>query len=74
MTVPKPTERVRNALNADYHGLFDGAGAVTWFRFSHRGGTYRTAKLLAGDREVEVSMSPKGRSVRVWVDGTEVRS
>lgn len=32
----------------------------------------RTHGFNAGDRRIQISISPKGRSIRIWVDGEEV--
>lgn len=67
-------KRVREALGAGYSPLMDGLAACCWFRYHRREAEpdSRAFKLYAGDRTVEVYVSPAGRSVRVWVDGQEV--
>lgn len=32
----------------------------------------RTHDFNAGDRRIQINISPKGKSIRVWVDGKEV--
>lgn len=45
----------------------------------HRGGHVRVLKVTVDldpaprKREVEISVSPTGRSARIWVDGKEIR-
>jgi|DEB0MinimDraft_6_1074348.scaffolds.fasta_scaffold02773_7 hypothetical protein len=43
---------------------------VRLFSFTHRGGTYHQTVIDVG-RKVEVTTSPTGRSVHVWVDGVK---
>lgn len=71
MTAPR-SERVANAIEAGYAPV--GPAAVSWFEYEARPGRgpHAQVNLVAGDRKVEVSVSPTGRSVRVWVDGEEV--
>lgn len=51
-------------------------GAVRWFTYEPRAGlgAYEVIDLDVGDRHVQVSVSPTGRSVRVFVDGTEAKA
>jgi len=70
----QPSFRVHRAIEkADWTPAADGLAALMWHRFEFRKGRgdYRTVHLLAGEREVQVSISPSGRSVRVFVDGVE---
>lgn len=71
----RASERVMMAvLEAGWDSACDGLAAVMWHRFEFRKGRgdHRTLHVLAGDREVQVGISPSGRSVRVFVDGEEV--
>jgi hypothetical protein len=71
---PKPSERVAKALATDqWDAVMDGLVAAHWFRFEHRPGRgpHRVLKMLVGERDIEVVVSPTGRSVRVYVDGNE---
>lgn len=69
----KPSDRVRSALAAGWYSACDGLAAVTWHRFQpdKRQGEYRTLTIRAGEREIQVSISPSGRSTRIYVDGRE---
>ena len=70
----KRSERVSRALEAGAADVLDGFGAVRWSRFNPRMGveSYLTLDLWVGERHVYVTVSPTGRSVRVFVDGVEV--
>ncbi len=71
---PKPSERVAQALATnEWDAILGGLGAIHWYRFEHRPGRgdYRTLTLIVGEREIQVGVSPTGRSVRVFVDGNE---
>lgn len=71
---PKPSERVAKAITTDqWDPVMDGLVAAHWFRFEHRPGRgpCRVLKMLVGQREIEVVVSPSGRSVRVFVDRKE---
>lgn len=71
---PKPSARVTKALaTGDWAEVLGGLGALYWYRFEHRPGRgdHRTLILVVGEREIQVGVSPSGRSVRVFVDGTE---
>lgn len=72
---PRASERVKSALHAGYYAACDGLAALSWFRFTPdpRQGQYHNLTMRAGDREVQVSVSPTGRKVRVFVDGQEVK-
>jgi hypothetical protein len=70
--LPVPSKAVTLALRAGYISLCSGAVAVSWLKFLSGRKVYRQAIMLAGDRRVEVSVSPAGRSVRIWVDGVEI--
>jgi hypothetical protein len=69
---PLRSEAVTLALRAGYISLCSGAVAVSWLKFLSGRKVYRQAIMLAGDRRVEVSVSPAGRSVRIWVDEVEI--
>lgn len=43
----------------------------TWLRWPLGDRWYRTLKLRWSGREVEITWSPQGRSVRVFVDGVQ---
>jgi hypothetical protein len=75
-TEPKPSKGVTSAIDADYTPLADGLAAIMWFTY-HTGrardhGPYRLINLRAGERRIEVCISPTGRSVQVYVDGEKV--
>ena len=72
----KPHERVRSALAAGWSSACDGLAATTWFTY-HSGRQrdrepYRVMNVRAGDRHVQISISPTGRSVQVYVDDSLV--
>lgn len=72
---PKPSAKVAKAITeADWDPICDGLAAAYWFKFETRPGRgpHRVLKVLAGEREVEVCISPTGQSVRVFVDHDEV--
>jgi hypothetical protein len=48
--------------------------ALADFAFEHRGGTYHQLNIQSEGRKIEVTVSPTGRSVRVFVDGVEART
>jgi hypothetical protein len=69
----KRSQRVADAIDAGFTPI-GVAAAVAAFRLQHRDrdpGPYHFVDLVAGDRKVQVSISPTGRSVRVFVDGQE---
>ena len=69
------TERVARAIEAGWRPACEGMAAVaSWgvFRRKNDPRPYHFVDVLAGDRQVQVSISPNGRSVRVFVDGDEV--
>jgi hypothetical protein len=69
---PLQSKAVTSALRAGYTSLCNGAVAVSWLKLISGRKVYRQVIMLAGDRRVEVSVSPAGRSVRIWVDGVEI--
>ena len=42
---------------------------VEHWGFKHRGKRYDVVKVRGKNREIEVTVSPTGRSVRVYLDG-----
>lgn len=71
----RASDRVAQAINeAGWTPACDGLVATCWWQFEHRAGRgpYRFLDVIAGQRKVQVSVSPSGRSVRVFVDGVEV--
>lgn len=42
---------------------------VRMLRFVHRGGMYHAVKIDSPHHRVEVTVSPTGRSVQVYMDG-----
>lgn len=39
--------------------------------FTHRGGIYHSTVIDVAQRKIEVTTSPTGRSVHVWIDGVK---
>lgn len=71
---PQPSEAVARALAREWWSpACDGLAAVTSWNVKRRPNEResRFLDVLAGDRKVQVYISPGGRSVRVFVDGTE---
>jgi hypothetical protein len=51
----------------------DGAGATCWFTFDRGSkGVYRIMDVVVGDHNVQICVSPTGRSVQIHVDGEKV--
>ena len=74
--MPDPSERVRARLANGASSACDGLAAVDWYRYDdgrqrNGGEPYRVLAIDAGNRSIQVSISPKGRSVRIFVDGEE---
>lgn len=71
---PNASDQVKGALLNGFYAACDGLAAVSWFRFQPdaRRGQYRNLTIRAGDREVQVGISPTGRAIRIFVDGKEV--
>lgn len=71
---PKPSDRVRECLDCGWTSLCDGLAAIETFHMEFREGRgeSRYINVRAGERIVQVAISPAGRSVRVFVDGNEV--
>ena len=66
--------QISRALGAGWTPVGD-FGAATWFTFDAGArGTYQQMIVLAGERRVEISVSPTGRSVQVYVDGKKVEA
>lgn len=66
--------QISRALGAGWTPVGD-FGAATWFTFDTGArGTYQQMIVLAGERRVEISVSPTGRSVQVYVDGKKVEA
>lgn len=65
--------QVQRAIEAGWSPMCDDEAAVSWFTFARKEGTapHRFIDVLAGERHVQISISPTGRSVRVYVDGNE---
>lgn len=65
---------MRQAIGAGWSPLLDGLAAAQQYSIERRAGEglSRALQVRAGARDVEVYVSPGGRSVRVWVDGREV--
>ena len=40
--------------------------------FPYRGGEYACVKVTAGAHEIEVTVSPTGRSVQLWANGRKL--
>lgn len=67
-------ERVRSALAAGWYSFADGMAALSWIRYEARPGRGMAHNLTvrAGDREVQIGISPGGQSVQVFVDGQQI--
>lgn len=70
---PKPSRRVSELIAIGWSSACDGLVALSWFTIQRRPkeGTSRFVDLYAGQRHVQIYISPTGRSVRVYVDGNE---
>lgn len=71
----KASEPVRKALEADWTPLAGGAVAASQFAIRRREGDpapYLIVQLRAGDLNLQITVSPTGRSVRLHVNGSEV--
>jgi hypothetical protein len=73
MMPPKPSKRVVELLSLGWTSACDGLAALQWFTMKRRPneGTSRFLDIYAGERHVQIYISPTGRSVRVYVDGNE---
>lgn len=71
---PLPSERVTNLLEAGWTSACGGSVAISGWQIQRRPseGFSRFLDVAAGDRHVQIYVSPTGRSVRVYVDGTEI--
>lgn len=78
--MPRPDDvdgrdRVEQLIEAGWTALLDGAIAASWWAIEWRAGRGKHRSLMLyvrGGRSIEVTVSPTGRSVRVFVDGNEV--
>ena len=54
--------------------MLDGHGAVAWFTLDLHGGKgrYKVLDVLVKEHQIQVSVSPTGRSVQIHVDGERV--
>lgn len=70
---PVASQRVREALNAGWTAACDGAVALMWSSMRRRANEdeHRFLDVRAGNRTIQVAVSPSGRKVRVFVDGVE---
>lgn len=71
---PKPSAQVAKALTIEgNYAACDGLVAICAHQVRRRPNedVSRFLHILAGERRVEVYLSPTGRSVRVYVDGLE---
>lgn len=70
---PKASERVTKALESDWTPACDGLVAISAHQVKRRPNEdySRFLHVLAGERRVEIYLSPTGKSVRVYVDGKE---
>ncbi len=68
-----PSDRVIRLLGAGWSSACDGLVALAWSRQRRRPSEdeYRLLDLYAGERHVQMCISPAGRSVRIFVDGEE---
>lgn len=65
--------QISRALGAGWTPVGD-FGVTTWFTFDTGRGTCRQMIVLVGERRIEISVSPTGRSVQVYVDGKKVEA
>lgn len=72
---PRPSPAVEQALEAGWAPTCDGAVALCEFHYARDvgGPEHRFLDVRAGERRIQVAVSPAGRSVRIYVDGTEVK-
>lgn len=70
---PKPSKQVAKLIGLGWSSACDGLAALSWFEVRRRPNESlsRFIDIYAGDRKVQVYISPTGRSVRVFVDGQE---
>ena len=62
----------RRAITVGKHGRFWCVVAMSVWAITHRGGIYRFLDIRTPTQHVQISVSPTGRSVRIFVDGIEV--
>lgn len=70
-----PSERMRQLFEAGWTSACEGLIAIGSYAFEWRAGRgqHKTLQVeVEGGRTVEISISPTGRSVRIYVDGHEV--
>lgn len=70
----KASEQVTKALEREWwQSACDGSVAVSSWKIKRRPneGESHFLDVLAGERKVQIYVSPTGRSVRVYVDGKE---
>ena len=65
---------VQKAVDAGWTPVLDGDGAVAWFTHDLHGGKgrYKVLDVLVKEHQIQVSVSPTGRSVQIYVDGERV--
>jgi hypothetical protein len=70
---PKPSRKVTELLAIGWTPAAGGLVALSEFIIRRRPteGISHFIDVFAGERHVQVYVSPSGRSVRVYVDGTE---
>lgn len=70
---PKPSSRVTELLAIGWTPLCAGLAAISTWHMQRRPSEGRShfIDVYAGERHVQVFISPTGRSVRVFVDGDE---
>lgn len=70
---PKASKSVTDLLDIGWSPLCDGLVAATDWYVERRPGEGKSHRLdiYAGERHIQICVSPTGRSVRVYVDGEE---
>lgn len=71
---PKQSRQVAERIAIGWTSLCAGMAAISTWRMERRPGEGHSQfiDIVAGHREVQVYISPTGRSVRVYVDHDEV--
>ena len=73
-TTAKPSAKVQQLLDFGWTAALGGFAALSGATFDHRGrGPHRLLDVFAGERHVQIYVSPTGRSVRIYVDGAEAK-
>lgn len=74
MSAPKPSKRVTDLLAIGWSPLCNGLVAASQWTMKRRPseGPSHFLDIVAGERKIQVYISPTGRSVRVYVDHDEV--